>query len=150
MGLRERLEDDVKAAMRARAAGALRLAVLRLALAAVRNAEIDGRRTLQEPEVAAILARELRQREDALRELAGRGREAAEEQLRAEIEVLRPYLPAPLAPGELEALAREAVAEAGATSPAQMGRVMALLLPRCQGRADGAAAAAAVRRLLGG
>ena len=150
MALRERLEEDVKAAMRARGAGALRLAVLRLALAAVRNAEIDGRRALGDPEVAAILARELRQREEALRELAGRGREAAEAQLRAEIDVLRPYLPEPLSPEELEALAREAVAEAGATSPTQLGRVMALLLPRCQGRADGSAAAAAVRRLLGG
>ena len=148
MDLRDRLQQDSRDALRAREAGRLRLSVLRMVLSAVRNAEIDGRRPLSDEETEAVVGRELRQRQDSLAELAGRGRPETEAQLRAESEVLRPYLPAPLPAAELEELARAAIAEAGA--PAQLGRVMALLLPRVLGRADGAAASAAVRRLLGG
>ncbi len=148
MTLRERLDADVKEALRARAAGRLRLSVLRMALAAVQTAEIDARRPLGEEETAAVIERELRQRLDAMADLAGKGRPDAEQQLRAEADILRSYLPEPLTADALEALARQAVAEVGATSVAQMGRVMAVLLPRCRGRADGGAAAAVVRRLL--
>jgi uncharacterized protein YqeY len=148
--MRERLQADMRAALRAREAGRLRLSVLRLAWSAVQRAEIDRRRPLDDAEVMAILAREVRQREDTLAAIADHGREEAEAQLRAEIEVLRAYLPEPLQPEALEALAREVVAGVGATSPRDMGRVMAALLPRVQGRAPGAAVQATVRRLLGG
>jgi uncharacterized protein YqeY len=148
--MRERLQADMRAALRAREAGRLRLSVLRLAWSAVQRAEIDRRRPLDDAEVMAILAREVRQREDTLAAIADRGREEAEAQLRAEIEVLRAYLPEPLQPEALEALVREVVAGVGATSPRDMGRVMAALLPRVQGRAPGAAVQATVRRLLGG
>lgn len=150
MGLRERVEEDSKDALRAREAGRLRLSVLRMVLAGVRNAEIDGRRRLSDAEVEAVVARELRQRQDTLGELEGKGRVETEAQLRAEIDVLRGYLPQPLAADELVALARAAITEAGASSPAQMGAVMALLMPRVKGRAEGAAVSATVRRLLGG
>jgi uncharacterized protein YqeY len=148
--LREQIEADAREALRAREAGQLRLAVLRLLRAAVQREEIERRRPLGDDEVREVVAREVRQRQDALAELAGRGRPEAEAQLRAEIEILRGYLPPALGQEELEALARQAIAEAGASGPAQTGRVMALLMPRVRGRADGAAGAATVRRLLGG
>ncbi len=150
MTLRERLNEDSKEALRARAEGRVRLSVLRMLLAAVRNVEIDRKRTLEDEEVLELVQREVKQRQDALADLAGHGRDENEAQLQAEIAVLRAYLPAMLSPEELQALAREAVAEAGATTPAQTGKVMALLMPRVKGRADGSAVSAAVRRLLGG
>ena len=116
---------------------------LRLSLAAVRNAEIASGRPLDDAGVLEVLTREARQRRDALRQIEGRGRPEAEAQLHAELEVLAAYLPAALDPAELEAGARAAVAEVGATSPRALGRVMGVLMPRLAGRADGAAAQAA-------
>lgn len=150
MGLLDRLTEDSRDALRAREAGRLRLSVLRMAISAVRNAEIDQRRSLSDPEVTLILGREVRQRQDALAEIAGRGREAAEAQLTEEIAFLRGYLPEALPPAELEAAARAAIAEAGASSPKEMGKVMAVLMPRVRGRAEGAVVQALVRGLLGG
>lgn len=124
--------------------------MLRLAISAVRTAEIDARHSLTDDEVLALLAREVRQRQDALEAIAGRDRQEAEERLRQEIEILRDYLPQPLGAEELAAVVRAAVAEAGATSMRDMGRVMALVLPRVRGRADGAAVQQAVRAQLGG
>jgi len=149
MTLLERLNEDSRNALRAREAGRLRLSVLRMAISAVRNVEIDQRRTLTDDEVLAILTREVRQRQDALGEIAGRGRAEAETRLREEIEVLRAYLPQPLSPAELEAAVRAAVGESGAASPRDMGKVMAVLMPRVRGRADGAAVQALVRAILG-
>lgn len=149
MTMLERLNEDSREALRAREAGRLRLSVLRMAISAVRNVEIDQRRTLTDDEVLAILTREVRQRQDALGEIAGRGREEAENRLREEIEVLRAYLPQPLSAAELEAAVRAAVQESGAASPRDMGRVMALLMPRVRGRADGAAVQGMVRAILG-
>jgi hypothetical protein len=150
MTLQERLTADSRQAMRDRAEGKLRLSVLRLAIAAVRNAEIASGRPLDDAGVLDVLTREARQRRDALRQIEGRGRPEAEAQLHAELEVLAAYLPAAMDPAELEAAARAAVAEVGATSPRELGRVMGVLMPRLAGRADGAAAQAAVRRVLGG
>ncbi len=148
--LHERLAADSRQALRDRAEGKLRLAVVRLALAAVRNAEIASGKPLDDAGVLEVLAREARQRRDALRQIAGRGRTEAEEQLRQELEILAAYLPATLGAEELDAAARAAVAEAGASTPKEIGRVMAILMPKVAGRADGAAAQAAVRRILGG
>lgn len=150
MTLQERLSADSRQALRDRAEGKVRLSVLRLALAAVRNAEIASGKALDDAGVRDVLAREARQRRDALRQIEGRGRPEAEEQLRQELEVLATYLPATLGAEELEAAARAAIAEASATTPKEIGRVMAILMPRLAGRADGAAAQAAVRRILGG
>ncbi len=150
MTLRERLSEDIKASMRAREDGRLRLSVLRMLLAAVRNLEIDQKRTLGDEEVLDVVAREVKQRQDALKELAGRGREENEAQLRDEIEVLRGYLPEALSPEEITDLARLAIAEVGASQPAHTGKVLAALMPRVKGRADGGAVSSIVRRLLGG
>lgn len=150
MGIKERLRADVRDAMRAKEAGRLRLGVLRLALAAIQRLEVDARREIDDDEVLAVLAREMRQRQDTLAEIAGRGRQDAEAKIAGEIDVLRAYLPQPLAPEELEALAQEVVRTLGASSLRDLGRVMAALMPRVRGRATGDSAQLAVRRLLGG
>ncbi len=151
MTLAQRLRADMIEAMRQREDGRLRLSVLRLALAAVRNAEIaQGGAALDDAGVLAILQREARQRQDALEGIRGRDRPEAERQLHEELAVLAGYLPEPLPPEALEAAVRAAVAESGASGPADLGRVMAVVLPRVRGRADGAAVSALVRRLLSG
>ena len=150
MTLQERLHADSRQALRDRAEGRVRLSVLRLALAAVRNAEIAAGKPLDDAAVREVLAREARQRRDALRQIEGRGRPEAEEQLGQELEVLATYLPAAMSAEELDAAARTAIAEVAAQGPKEIGRVMGVLMPRLAGRADGAAAQAAVRRLLGG
>jgi len=150
MTMLERLQEDSRAALREREAGRLRLAVLRLAIAAARNAEIDQHRALSDAEVTALLDREVRVRQDTLAEIEGRGRDQTEVQLREEIAVLRTYLPQPLSAEALQDAVRGAIAEVGATSPKEMGKVMGLLLPRVRGRADGAQVAGLVRQLLGG
>lgn len=150
MTLRDRLNEASKDALRARAEGRLRLSVLRLLLSAIRNSEIDRKRPLTDDEVLEVIGREVKQRQDALTDLAGKGRDQIEADLHAEILVLRAYLPEALSAPELEILARQAIDEAGATAPAHSGKVMALLMPRVRGRADGSAVSAIVRRLLGG
>ncbi len=150
MSLRERLENDMKEAMKAREAGRLRLSVIRMAKAAIKNAEIARGTALGDDDVAEILRREIKQRHESLSEFerAGRAERAAE--LREEIAVLEGYLPAGLSAEEVEALARQVIAETGAAGPKDMGRVMSALMPRVKGRADGGMVNAAVRRLLSG
>lgn len=149
MTLAERLAQDSREAMRAREEGRLRLSVLRLALAAIRNEEIARRRPLSEEEVQGILRQQMRQRRDALHEIEGRGRPEAEERLRAELDAIATYLPPELDAQALEGEVKRAVEELGAMGLRDMGRVMAVLMSRLRGRADGAAVQAAVRRVLG-
>lgn len=150
MTLQERLQADSRQALRDRVQGRVRLSVLRLALAAIRNAEIATGQPLDDAAVREVLAREARQRQDALRQIEGRGRPEAEAALQQELAVLATYLPAAMGPEELEAAARAAIAAAGAQGPREMGKVMGILMPRLGGRAEGSAAQAVVRRLLGG
>ena len=150
MTLKERLEQDMKEALKAREAGRLRLSVIRLARAAIKNAEIARGRPLDDAEVAEVLRKEIKDREEMLAgfERAGRADRVAE--LREEIAVLAGYLPAQLTAAEVEELARRAIAQVGASGPRDLGRVMATLMPQVKGRADGSLVSATVRRLLGG
>lgn len=150
MTLKERLEQDMREALKAREAGRLRLSVIRLARAAIKNAEIARGRPLADNEVAEVLRREIRQRQEALPDFERAGRAERVAELRQEIAVLEGYLPAQLSEREVEDLARQAIAETGASGLRDMGRVMAALMPRVKGRADGSLVSAAVRRLLGG
>lgn len=149
--LKDRLRADLTAAMKAR--DELRTATLRMALAALRTAEVAGTeaRELDDAEVVGVLGREVRKRREAAEafDAAGRADRAARE--RAESEVLQAYLPAPLGDEELAALVAEAVAATGAAGAGArgMGPVMKALTPRVAGRADGARVAAEVRRQLG-
>lgn len=146
--LKTRLHDDLTTAMKAR--DELTLATLRMALTAVTNEEVSGKsvRELSDDEVLAVLTREAKKRREAAEayDQAGRGELAARE--RAEGEVLARYLPTQLADEELSALVRQAIAEAGATSPQQMGAVMKLVVPMVAGRADGGRVSTEVRRQL--
>jgi uncharacterized protein YqeY len=146
MGLKERLQEDLKAAMRA--GDEPRKTAIRMALLAIRMAEVEAARPLTEDEILKVLQNEVKRRRETLAELekANRPDRLAAEQ--AELEVLLSYLPQPLTREEIEAMAREVIAEVGTASPAQLGEVMKRLMPRVRGRADGREVQEIVRRLL--
>lgn len=146
--LKDRVQEDVKDAMRAR--DKRRLGALRLVSAAIKQREVDERTALGDPEVLAVLDKMLKQRQDSLAqyEQAGRADLAAQEAY--EIEVIREYLPAALRPEDLAELIDAAFAEAQPSSMRDMGRVMAILRPQVQGRADMGQVSALVRERLQG
>ena len=149
MTLQSQVDNDIKEAMRARET--VRLNALRLLKSAMKNAAIEkgGAETLlDEAEASAVIRRQIKQRQDAIEgfEKGGRLELAATE--RAEIEVLTAYLPPALSADEVTALAREAIAEAGATSKQQMGAVMKIATAKAAGRADGKTLSQAVQKLL--
>jgi len=146
MTLLDRIESAMRDAMRAR--DTRRVQTLRMAMAAAHNRKIELRRDLTDEEVTEVLGKQVKLRREAIEIYRGAGREdraAAEE---AETEILGEYLPEQLSPEELEAIARSTILEAGASSPADMGRVMGRLVPQVRGRADGRAVSDTVRRLL--
>lgn len=140
------LRTALKDAMRAR--DELRKRTIRQTMAAIKNAEIDKRRELEEPAVLAILQKEVKSCRETIEGAQRANRPDLIAEAEAEIAILEDYLPQPFTSDELESLAREAVAEAGATSPREMGNVMKILMPRVRGRADGKEASQIVRRLL--
>ena len=146
MTLKQRLQDDLKSAMRAR--DEVRKRTLRLALAAIKNKEIEVRGELGDADVAAILQRELKQRRETLEELSQVDRPALAASEQAELEVLEEYLPQQLGPEEIADLARQVIADLEAEGPGQMGQVMRALMPQLKGRADGKLVNQIVRELL--
>lgn len=150
MSLKQRLEDDMKEALKAREAGKTRLSVIRLARAAIKNEEIERGHELSDDEVLEVLAREKKQRQEAIEEYRKAGREDLVAQLEEELAILADYLPAPLSEAELTALAERVIAEVGAQGPQDMGKVMGRLMPQIRGRAEGAEASRIVRQLLAG
>lgn len=148
MSLKERLMEDMKAAMKDKAEGKTRLAVIRMVRAALRQAEIDGRTELDDAGVEAIIAKELKTRKDSLEEFQKGGREDLVAQTEAEIAVLLPYLPEQLDEAAIRALVTEAIDASGAVSAKDMGKVMGVLMPKLKGRADGKCVNAIVREML--
>ncbi|MGB3259042.1 MAG: GatB/YqeY domain-containing protein [Ornithinimicrobium sp.] len=148
-GLKATLRSDLTESIRAR--DAVRSSTLRMTLTAISNAEVAGKihRDLSEDEVVAVVAKEAKKRREASTAYAEAGRPELSEAEDAELAVLGEYLPAQLDDAELDVLAVQAVADAGATSMAQMGQVMKALQPKVGGRAEGGRVAAAVRRALG-
>ncbi|HZG84693.1 GatB/YqeY domain-containing protein [Paenibacillus sp.] len=146
MKLSERLNEDMKALMKS--GDKFALSVVRMVRSAVKNAEIDARRDLTDDEVMDILTRETKQRRDALQEFEKAGREDLAEQAKAELEIIQRYMPQPLTDEELDQLVQETISAVGATSKADMGKVMSALMPKVKGRADGKQVNAAVQRLL--
>jgi uncharacterized protein len=146
MSLSQRIEAAMRDAMRAR--DGQRTQTLRMAMAAAQNARIARGRDLTDEEVTDVLAKQVKQRHESIAMYRDAGREeraAAEE---AEAAILAEFLPEQLEEGEIEALARAAIVETGAGSPADMGRVMGRLAPQTKGRADGRLVSEVVRRLL--
>jgi uncharacterized protein len=149
MTLQFQVDDDIKAAMRAR--DQLRLNALRMLKTAMKNAAIEkggADAVLDDAEAATVIRKQIKQREDAIEgfERGGRLELAAGE--RTEITVLSGYLPKSLSPDEIMALAQGAIAEAGATSKRQMGAAMKIATVKAAGRADGKTLSAAVQKLL--
>lgn len=135
MSLTERLDTDMKQAMKDKAK--VRLSVIRMVRTAIKNTEIDQKRTLSDDEVIAVLNRELKQRRDSLQAFESAGRQDLVEEVKQEIDVLIDYLPAQMSEDEVRAIVKEVVAETGATGKADMGKVMSALMPKVKGRADG-------------
>ena len=137
MSVKEKLVEDMKQAMKDREAGKLRLSVIRMVRASIKNVEIDRHHDLSEDETLEILAREVKMRRDALDEFAKGNRPDLVENLRKEIEILMDYLPLQLSEEAVRSLVLEAVKATNAVGPKEMGKVMAALMPKVKGRADG-------------
>ena len=148
MSIKDLLTEDMKQAMKDKESGKLRLSVIRMARANIKNIEIDEKRELNDDEVLAVLMKEVKMRQDSLEEFTKAGREELAEQAKQEIAILRKYLPEQLSDEELKALVVEAVAATGAAGPKDMGKVMAALMPKTKGRADGKRINTMVRELL--
>jgi len=133
--LAERLSEDLKQAMKEK--DKLRLSVIRMVRAAIKNAEIEKRRPLNEDEIIDVLSRELKQRQESLQEFEKAGRQDLSEQVQQEIQILRQYLPEPLDDQALQELVKEAIQAVGAISKRDLGKVMSYLMPKVKGRADG-------------
>jgi uncharacterized protein YqeY len=147
----ERIHTDLTAAMKAQ--DAARTSVLRMAKAALKNKEIDKKAPLDEPEAAKVLQALVKQREDSVAQFAGAGRQDLADKEQAEIGVLRAYLPEEASDADVSAAIEKAVAETGAASPKDMGKVMkaALAALAAAGKpADGKKVNEAARRRLGG
>ncbi|WP_217557949.1 GatB/YqeY domain-containing protein [Paenibacillus sp. GbtcB18] len=135
MSLSERLNDDMKQAMKSQ--DKFTLSVIRMVKASIKNIEIDQRRTLDDNEVLDVLNREVKQRKDSLQEFKNAGRDDLADSLHAEIDILMKYLPQQLTEEEVSAIVKQTIQEVGASSKADMGKVMAALMPKVKGRADG-------------
>ena len=146
MDTKARLESDLKNAMRA--SDELRKRTLRMALSAIRLAEVDKGGALEENAVLSILQKEIKSHQESIEDARRAKRPDLEQGAAEQIQVLEGYLPHQLTLEELEALAGQVIAEVGASSLREMGQVMRVLIPRLEGRASGDQASQAVRKLL--
>jgi len=146
MSLKARINEDMKAALRARQAD--RLKAIRLLLAAVKQREIDDRTELADPDVLAVIDKMIKQRRESIEQFEGAGRKDLADQERSEVAVLEEYLPQALSPSEVESIVTEAITTAGAATLKDMGAVMAALRPKVSGRADMAVVSRLVRERL--
>ena len=146
MTLKERITEDMKSAMRA--GEKERLGTIRLALAAIKQREVDERITLDDGQVLAVLEKMIKQRKEAITQFQAGGRADLVAKESAEISILETYLPARLSDAELDALIGGAIASTGASSVKDMGKVMALVKAQAQGRADMGVVSARVKEKL--
>ena len=147
MTLKERITEDMKSAMRS--GDKERLATVRMALAAIKQREVDERITLDDGQVLAVLEKMIKQRKEAITQFESGGRADLVAKESAEITVLQAYLPAQMSDSELDALIDQAIGQTGAASVKDMGKVMAAVKAQAQGRADMGAVSARVRAKLG-
>ena len=148
MALRERLNEELKAAMKAREQQ--RLDALRLMLAAVKQREVDERITLDDAGVIAVVEKMIKQRKDSIEQFEKAARQDLADKEKFEIFVLGAYLPQQLSPAEIETIVTEAIAASGAKSAADMGKVMGVVKPKLAGRADMGKVSALVKTKLAG
>ncbi|MFO1443411.1 GatB/YqeY domain-containing protein [Bacillus sp. Bva_UNVM-123] len=136
MSLLDRLNDDMKQAMRNKEKD--KLTVIRMIKASMQNEAIKLGSELSEDQELTILSRELKQRKDSLHEFEKAGREDLVEKIRTELQFVELYMPKQLSEDEVSKIIQETIAETGATSKAEMGKVMAAIMPKVKGKADGA------------
>lgn len=148
MALREQLNEDMKAAMKARETD--RLGALRLLLAAVKQREVDERITLDDAGVIGVIDKMIKQRKDSIAQFEKAARQDLADKEKYEIGVIEAYLPKRMSQAEIEAVVAEALAATGAKSPADMGKVMGVLKPKLAGRADMGQVSALVKAKLAG
>jgi uncharacterized protein YqeY len=146
MSLIARIEEELKAAMRAR--DQERTDALRLTLASLRSAEKEVQRPLKEDEELHVLQRERKRRAEAAEAFRGGGREEQASKEERELEIIQEFMPEPVEEEELERIIDDAIAETGATSLRDLGRVMADVMPQVAGRADGSVVSQLVREKL--
>ena len=146
MTLKERITEDMKSAMRA--GEKERLGTIRLALAAIKQREVDERIALDDIQVLAVLEKMIKQRREAITQFQAGGRADLVAKETAEVTVLEAYLPARLSDAELDAMIAGAIASTGAASPKDMGKVIAAVKAQAQGRADMSAVSARVKEKL--
>jgi hypothetical protein len=148
MSLKERITDDMKAAMRS--GEKERLGVIRMITSAIKQREVDERITLDDAQVLSVLEKMIKQRKESLAQFQAGNRQDLVDKESAEITLLQGYLPSQLSDAEIDALIKEAIATTGAASIKDMGKVMAIIKGKAQGRADMAAVGAKIKAHLSG
>ena len=146
MELKTRLGEDFKSALRS--GEKLRLSVLRLLIALIKNREVEKRGPLTDAEILQAIVASCKQRQEAIEQYERGGRQDLVEKEKAELLILQSYLPQPLTSEELQTMVFEAIREAQAASLKEVGKVMAVLMPKVTGRADGKVVNAMVREAL--
>jgi len=146
MSLKARINDDMKAAMRARESE--RLGTIRLLLAAIKQREVDDRVELDDAAVTAVVDKMIKQRKDSIAQFETAGRTDLVDKEKAELDVLSGYMPEQLSDAEIAAEVQAAVAQVGAAGPQDMGKVMGVLKPKLAGKADMTAVSAQVKAAL--
>ncbi len=147
MGLREKIDGDVKEALKSGAKD--KLSTLRMLNAALKNKQIDKRRPLSDDEVVETVRSLIKQRKDSIEQFAKGGRQDLVDKETAEAAVLEGYLPQQLSREEIESMVRDAIAQSGAQGSKDMGKVMKALIPAIGGRADGKLVSELVKHALG-
>ncbi len=145
--LKQQITDAMKAAMKG--GDKARLSVVRLMLAAIKQREVDERIELDDAQVLAVLDKMVKQRRDSIQQYTDAGRGELAEQEAAEIAVIQEFLPAELSEAEITEIIDAAIAESGASSMRDMGKVMAIVKPKIQGRADVGSVSGQVKQRLG-
>lgn len=145
--LKQKLQDEMKSAMRSK--DAHRLGVIRLVLAAIKQREVDERIELDDSQILAVLDKMAKQRRDSIEQYTKGDRPDLADKERAEIEILSEFLPPALTEAEIDSMITDAIATSGASSPRDMGKVIGLLKGKLQGRADMGAVSAQIKAKLG-
>ena len=146
MTLKDRITEDMKTAMRS--GDKERLATVRLALAAIKQREVDERIVLDDSQILSVLEKMIKQRREAITQFESGGRADLVAKETSEIAVLQHYLPAQMSAAEVDALIAQAIADSGATTLKDMGKVMALVKPKAAGRTDMGAVSARIKQKL--
>jgi uncharacterized protein len=145
--LKERIQQEMKDAMRAK--DSRRLGVIRLLMAAIKQREVDERITLNDEQIVTVIEKMLKQRRDSLSQFQKAGRQDLVDQETYEMSVLEDYLPEQLPPEEIDNIIKNALVESGASSVKDIGKVMAIVKPKVQGKADISEVSQKIKNALG-